>query len=151
MQFNDLKNLKRFREIAAVLLKYGLDEIVQRLELPGIGFIRKMSPIDEELDYSERIRRALEELGPSFVKFGQILSLRPDLLPGDLVNELEKLQEDVSAVELPEIKDQESLPGFGFCGRGRRRHLPPGGSTFQSGSHLAEPAKLIIKHLVIPA
>jgi ubiquinone biosynthesis protein len=105
MQFSELKKLKRFREIVAVLIKYGFDEIAQRLELPGADFIRKMSPVREELEFNERIRSVFEELGPTFVKFGQILSLRPDLLPADLVNELEKLQEDVSAVEFGEIQE----------------------------------------------
>ena len=104
MQFNELKKIKRFREIAATLIKYGFDEIVQRLDLPGSDFIRKISPVEDDLTLHERIRCALEELGPTFVKFGQIMSLRPDLLPGELVGELEKLQEDVSPVELADIK-----------------------------------------------
>jgi ubiquinone biosynthesis protein len=94
MQFNELKKIKRFKEIVAILLKYGFDEIVQRMELPGADYIRKMSPIEVDLELYERIRCALEELGPTFVKFGQIMSLRPDLLPGELLSELEKLQED---------------------------------------------------------
>ena len=104
MQFNELKKIKRFREIAATLIKYGFDEIVRRLDLPGSDFIRKISPVEDDLTLHERIRCALEELGPTFVKFGQIMSLRPDLLPGELVGELEKLQEDVSPVELADIK-----------------------------------------------
>ena len=111
MQFNELKKLKRFREIATILIKYGFDEIVQRLDLPGSDFIRKISPVEDDLSIHERIRCALEELGPTFVKFGQIMSLRPDLLPGEFVDELEKLQEDVAPVELSDIKAmvEESL------------------------------------------
>lgn len=104
MQFKGLKKLKRFREIAATLIKYGFDEFVQRLDLPGSDFIRKISPVEDDLTIYERIRFAPEELGPTFVKFGQIMSLRPDLLPGELAAELEKLQEDVAAVEWTDIK-----------------------------------------------
>ena len=53
----------------------------------------------------ERLRRTLEELGPTFVKFGQILSLRGDLLPAGLIRELEKLQDSVTPVSFEEIKE----------------------------------------------
>jgi ubiquinone biosynthesis protein len=103
MQLSDLRKLKRFRQIAAILLKYGFDEIVDRLESPGAEYLQQISPVEENLDLFERIRVVLEELGPIFVKFGQIMSLRPDLLPRDLLDELEKLQDSVPAVESEKI------------------------------------------------
>lgn len=99
MHLSDLRKLKRFRQIAAILLKYGFDEVVDRLEPPGAEYLQKISTVEEDLDLFERIRIVLEELGPIFVKFGQIMSLRPDLLPRELLNELEKLQDSVPAVE----------------------------------------------------
>lgn len=104
MQFNELKKITRFKDIVAILVKYGFDEIVQRMELPGTDFIRKISPIEEDMQLYERIRCATEELGPTFVKFGQIMSLRPDLLPNELLTELEKLQEDVPSFELADVE-----------------------------------------------
>ena len=78
MQFNELKNLKRFKEIVTILVKYGFEEIVQRMELPGAGLVRKISSPGEDMGVYARIRCALEDLGPTFIKFGQIMSLRPD-------------------------------------------------------------------------
>jgi ubiquinone biosynthesis protein len=104
MQFSELNKIERFKEIVAILIKYGFDEIVQRMELPGADLIRKISPVEENMTLYERIRCAIEELGPTFVKFGQIMSLRPDMLPGELLEELEKLQEDVPAFDSADIE-----------------------------------------------
>ena len=104
MEFNDLKKIKRFRDIVAILIKYGFEEIVQRMEIPGADFIQKIHPVDKKMGLYERIRCIIEELGPTFVKFGQIMSLRPDLLPSELLDELEKLQDSVPALEFAEIE-----------------------------------------------
>jgi ubiquinone biosynthesis protein len=104
MQLKNLKKIKRFRDIAAILIKYGFDEIVQRMEIPGVDFIRKIRPEEKEMGIYERIRRTIEDLGPTFVKFGQIMSLRPDMLPSELLEELEKLQDDVPALELADME-----------------------------------------------
>ncbi len=99
MQLSDLKNLKRFKDIITVLATYGFAEIIDRFdEIPGAEWLRRISPVDEELDVYQRIRRVFEALGPTFVKFGQIMSLRPDLLPEPLLKELEKLQDNVPGV-----------------------------------------------------
>ncbi len=103
MHLNDLKKLRRFKDIAGILAKYGFDEIVDRLEIPGADFLHKIGPAVTNLGLFERIRIVIEELGPTFVKFGQIMSLRPDLLPETLLSELEKLQDNVPAVESAEI------------------------------------------------
>ena len=55
MQFSELNKIRRFKDIVAILLKYGFDEIVQRLELPGTDFVRKIRPVEEELELYERI------------------------------------------------------------------------------------------------
>jgi len=103
MPLNDLKKLKRFKEIAGTLFKYGFDEIVDRLPLPGSDYLRQISPVEEELTLFERVRLVLEELGPIFIKFGQIMSLRPDLLPHEFLQELEKLQDNVPPADSEEI------------------------------------------------
>jgi ubiquinone biosynthesis protein len=95
--------LARFRDIVTVLFKYGFDDVAERLQLPGMALIRKTRVSYPEMSTWERVRRGMEELGPTFVKFGQILSLRGDLLPADFITELEKLQDSVAPVSFEEI------------------------------------------------
>jgi ubiquinone biosynthesis protein len=98
-----LSKLGRFRDIVAVLFKYGFDDVAERLQLPGKILISKTRIALPEMSTWERLRRSLEELGPTFVKFGQILSLRGDLLPAELIKELERLQDNVTSVPFEEI------------------------------------------------
>ena len=92
--------VRRYRRIFATLAGYGFGEVVYQT---GLGrllrvFIRPRKRAVSETAESttwERARKVLEELGPTFVKLGQILSNRPDLVPIELQEELEKLQEDV--------------------------------------------------------
>ncbi|MFO7740486.1 MAG: AarF/UbiB family protein [Desulfatiglandaceae bacterium] len=105
MDLKTLAGLRRFKDIVMILMKYGFDDLIDRLEIPGIDLVRKMHKVDHEMGTFERIRCALEDLGPSFVKFGQIMSLRPDLLPPALIHELSKLQDEVAPVEFLQIKD----------------------------------------------
>jgi len=99
-----LTSLGRFKEIVVVLIKYGFEDLIDRLDMPGIKLIRKISRMDQGMGTFERIRHACEALGPTFVKFGQIMSLRPDLLPPLLIHELSKLQDDVASVDISEMK-----------------------------------------------
>jgi ubiquinone biosynthesis protein len=88
----------RVAHIAWVLLRHGLDEVVLAAHLfRPIRFFRFFSPFywGEKPPRAVRIRRALEDLGPIYVKFGQILSTRRDLLPDDIAIELTKLQDQV--------------------------------------------------------
>ena len=103
MDWKTLTSLGRFKDIVMVLLRYGFDDLVDRLNIPGTKFMRKKSPIDHPLDTFERIRYACEELGPTVVKFGQMASLRPDLVPPGLIAELSKLQDDVAPVDMSQI------------------------------------------------
>ncbi|MGZ4094207.1 MAG: ABC1 kinase family protein, partial [Bacteroidia bacterium] len=97
--------IKRYNQIISVLLKYGFEDLVMYLdERKKFGFIKKLIPkarLDHALHLSkwEKMRLVCEELGPTFVKFGQLLSNRPDLLPADLIRELEKLQDGVPPIE----------------------------------------------------
>ncbi len=97
------QHLRRLREITTVLVKYGFPDVVTRLRLERTvalgrrlrGWGRRVADVGTR---GERLRRAFVELGPSFIKFGQALSTRPDVVPPDLVAELSRLQDDVPPV-----------------------------------------------------
>lgn len=91
-------HLGRFKDITKTLFKYGFNDVVERLDFPGSGLLQKIQKVEREMSTWERIRFTLEDLGPTFIKFGQILSLRPDLIPNPLVLELRKLQDEVAPV-----------------------------------------------------
>ena len=105
MNFNSLIKLRRFKQIVSILMKYGFDELVQQLNLPGLNLIKRVRSVDSTVGTYQRIRHALEDLGPTFVKFGQILSLRPDMLPAELALELGRLQDDVAPLAFDEIRE----------------------------------------------
>jgi ubiquinone biosynthesis protein len=105
MDLKTLAGLGRFKDIIMILMKYGFDDLIDRLEIPGMELIKRIHKVDHELGTFGRIRCALEDLGPSFVKFGQIMSLRPDLLPPQLIEELSKLQDEVAPVEFSQIRE----------------------------------------------
>jgi ubiquinone biosynthesis protein len=105
MDLKTLAGLRRFKDIIMILMKYGFDDLIDRLEIPGMELIKRIHKVDHELGTFGRIRCALEDLGPSFVKFGQIMSLRPDLLPPQLIEELSKLQDEVAPVEFSQIRE----------------------------------------------
>jgi len=92
-----LRQLTRMLTIQRVLVKHGLDEIVWRTHLfrplAWLGRLLAFGRRDKPLGV--RLREALEELGPIFIKFGQALSVRPDLLPPAIAAELAKLQDQV--------------------------------------------------------
>ena len=94
------KNISRLRQIISILLKYGFDYLVKQLGLMKLVSkgekILKLHPSEiARLSLPERVRLTLEELGPTFIKLGQILSTRYDLIPPEYIEELEKLQDRV--------------------------------------------------------
>lgn len=92
------RTIFRMLAIQRVLVKYGLDDIIKETHLlRPLRFLFYLAPRrrDSSAPLGERIRLALEELGPIFVKFGQAISTRRDLLPPDIANELAKLQDAV--------------------------------------------------------
>lgn len=91
-----IQNINRVREIIAVLLKYGFDEVVSSTALGKlVPYSSLINPPDAQAPRADRIRRAIEELGPTFIKLAQILSNRPDLIPNALLVEFQKLQSEV--------------------------------------------------------
>ncbi len=103
MKIKAIAHLGRFKDIVFTLIKYGFGGIVERLDLPGM-IVKTGQHVDKRLTVYERFRMALEDLGPTFVKFGQIMSLRSDLLPKELVFELRKLQDMVPPVDFVQIR-----------------------------------------------
>jgi ubiquinone biosynthesis protein len=95
------RHLNRYRHILAVLLKHGFGELVESLRIDqylevGLQLIsKKRAPREEPLTRPQRVRLALEELGPTYIKLGQVLSTRPDLIPVEFIAELSKLQDSV--------------------------------------------------------
>ncbi|EGD51441.1 2-polyprenylphenol 6-hydroxylase [Thermoanaerobacter ethanolicus JW 200] len=105
-----MQHLRRYREIVFVFIKYGFGAIIDNIGiLKHINVRRKIlkQTNDEniaKLSRGERLKLALEELGPTFIKMGQILSTRSDILPKDVIKELEKLQDKVPAFSFDEVK-----------------------------------------------
>jgi len=92
------KTIFRLIGIQRVLVKYGLDDLIKKTHfLRPLRFVFYLFPRrrSSSAPLGERIRLALEELGPIFIKFGQALSTRRDLLPADVADELAKLQDNV--------------------------------------------------------
>ncbi|MDZ7263869.1 MAG: AarF/UbiB family protein [candidate division KSB1 bacterium] len=93
------RSVKRLKQIISVLLKYGFVDVAERLKRGTVSrrLFRSSKVVEqyEHLSTPQRIRLALTELGPTFIKLGQVLSTRPDLIPLPVVRELEKLQDQV--------------------------------------------------------
>lgn len=112
-----MRHISRYRDIVIALVRHGFGIVVEE-----IGFAHFLS-FPQRLFFEtkgkdskttgERIRLVLQELGPTFVKLGQIASTRPDLLPEDIVRELEKLQDRVPPFSFQEVREivQEELGG----------------------------------------
>lgn len=105
MQFKkNIRDIKRLEQIVGVFVKYGFGYLVEKIHLPsGISGAEPKEDLFH-LSPEVRLRKVLEELGPTFIKLGQMLSLRPEILPYPFCKELEKLQDDVPGVEFEKIR-----------------------------------------------
>lgn len=107
-----IRHVQRYVELLEVLARYGFADLLQELKLDllierGRNIIsRKPHPSYERLSRPERIRKALEELGPTYIKMGQVLSTRPDLVPAEWAEEFKKLQDDVPGVDYDIVRAQ---------------------------------------------
>lgn len=117
MQFGKIgqkiRDIRRFNQIIRILTKHGFGFAIQQLRLNdhiigrGIiktGVLRRFTEPQESR--AVRLRKVLEELGPTFIKFGQILSVRPDLIPQDFCTELSKLQDRIPPFSYGEVRKQ---------------------------------------------
>src|SRR4249919_3495747 len=101
------RNLGRLSEIAQVAVKHGFGYFLERHRLTDLLPWHKKVLAGEDGAGSQRgqhLREMLDELGPTFVKFGQLLSTRPDVVPPDIIVELRKLQDDVTPFPMEDVE-----------------------------------------------
>jgi ubiquinone biosynthesis protein len=103
-----LRDLGRVRRIAGVLTRHGFQDIAARLGplswLRSVVSVLSRRPRQPSIPIGRRIRTATEELGPTFVKLGQMLATRPDLIPMDVVQELRHLQDEVPPFPFEQVR-----------------------------------------------
>ena len=104
MKLHLIRDAVRTKEIVAILLKYRFDEIIEKTDTPASWLTRFVPPVKERLSIWQRVRLAIEELGPTFIKIGQVLSTRPDILPKELILELENLQDRITPLPFETIE-----------------------------------------------
>lgn len=107
----NIRSIRRYMTIVRVLSTYGFDQALEMLGLADMvvrsrRLFRRTLPDVSRLTDAERMRLALEELGPTFIKLGQILSTRPDVIPHAFVLEFEKLQDRVPSFPFEEVRVQ---------------------------------------------
>lgn len=106
------RSLKRTRTIMTILVKYGLGHLLDHFHVRSYQLAARIIPGRkapqeiERLSTPVRLRLAMEELGPTFIKLGQLLSTRPDLVPPEYADEFSKLQDQVAHVPFPLIARQ---------------------------------------------
>ncbi len=99
-----VKNVGRLRTILGVFARHGLEDFLIRMGLEKYFNRGEKKAGIEHLNVAERLRLAFEELGPTFVKLGQLLSNRPDMVPDNFIEEFKKLQDHVAPVSFADIK-----------------------------------------------
>src|SRR3990167_3215206 len=106
----EVKDINRLREILTVLFEEGFDFAIEKTKLkhkvPLTKRVRERLKQKKKLSIEKRLRLTLERLGPTFIKFGQVLSVRPDLMPKSYIKELENLQDKVPPFSFAIAKEQ---------------------------------------------
>jgi ubiquinone biosynthesis protein len=105
---------KRYKQIIDILIKYGFGYIVEKVGiiLPK-GIARENLSPDDKTTTAQKVVMMLQELGPTFIKLGQVLSTRPDIIPDVYIKELKRLQDDVTPFSFETVKSQiEEELGF---------------------------------------
>ena len=106
----NVRSIRRTRVIIGVFVSYGFDQLLESVNLPA-PFRKRRLFRREQRDVSalapaRRMRLAFQELGPGFIKLGQLLSTRPDLIPRSFADEFSTLQDQAPSVSLEEIRNQ---------------------------------------------
>lgn len=101
-----IKDAGRLREIVGVLFKYGFGYLLENSRFPGLSRFRSTSLEGEPLSAPQRMLAVITELGPTYVKVGQILSTRPDLIPQAFIEAFQSLQDQVAPLPFEEIHAQ---------------------------------------------
>ncbi|OHB32928.1 MAG: 2-polyprenylphenol 6-hydroxylase [Desulfuromonadaceae bacterium GWC2_58_13] len=109
----NIRTIRRYRNVLGILIKYGFGHVVEQLNINyylelgrRIVTLGTATKEIERLTQPERLRLAMVELGPTFIKLGQILSTRPDIIPKEYADEFSKLQDKVPSIALEEIELQ---------------------------------------------
>ncbi|MTI79406.1 MAG: AarF/ABC1/UbiB kinase family protein [Firmicutes bacterium] len=101
--FFKVTNIYRGKEIVTILIRYGFQDLLDKLSIDTSMISKKVNKTEAGLSLPVKVRKILEELGPTFIKFGQIASMRTDLLPQEYLQELQKLQDHVPAESTDEV------------------------------------------------
>ncbi len=105
-----VSDIGRLGRISAVLIRHGFGNVVDRLGVPGLRKSQRRREVDEASSdpagTARRLRAVFEELGATYVKLGQVLSTRPDLLPPEFIRELSLLQDQSSPMPFAVVKEQ---------------------------------------------
>ena len=97
------RHLLRYQQIIGIVLKYGFENIIDAMKINHYLDKISFSKPHQKMSRNQRIRMVLEELGPTFIKMGQVLSSRPDLIPLDLTRELAVLQDKVPSFPFEQV------------------------------------------------
>ena len=103
------RNVQRMRFVMGVLFSHGFGHVLDRAGIGrvarlGRGAVMSANPDLANRRWEVRVRLAMERLGPTFVKLGQMLATRPDLVPMSLIHELRKLQDDVPPISFEDVR-----------------------------------------------
>lgn len=149
-----MRDLPRLHEITLVLIRHGFGDLVRRAGIAGVleragQVLHWGTRSPEQLTPPQRARLALAELGPTFVKLGQVLATRVDMFPPDWIAEFERLQSDVPAVpfELMQVEMERALgqaPGAIFADI---EPQPLGSASIAQvhGARLADGTRVVLK------
>ncbi len=109
--YRNLRSIPRLRRVVQVLLKHGFGQLVEELNLMSIvtlgnrlAFFKQRRGAEQRFTLAERLRMAFEDLGPTYIKLGQLLYMRPDLVTPEISEELQRLQEKVPPFPLEEAR-----------------------------------------------